>query len=65
MSLDFQRLEQVLAEAAAQADPAERAAYLAQACGEDRNCARRWSGCWQRMRKPGISWSTPVQQCAR
>src|SRR5512137_1811053 len=36
MSLDFHRLEQVLAEAAARADPAERAAFLAQACGEDR-----------------------------
>ena len=36
MSLDFQRLEQVLGEAAARTDPAERAAYLAQACGGDR-----------------------------
>ena len=36
MSLDFQRLEQVLAEAAAKADPGERAAYLDLACGEDR-----------------------------
>ncbi len=36
MSLDFQRLEQVLAEAAARADPAERAAFLDRACGEDR-----------------------------
>ena len=35
MSLDFQRLEQVLAEAAARADPGERAAYLAEACGND------------------------------
>ena len=36
MSLDFKRLEQVLAGAAARNDPAERASYLAQACGEDR-----------------------------
>ncbi len=36
MSLDFHRLEQVLAEAEARADPAERAAFLTRACGEDR-----------------------------
>jgi eukaryotic-like serine/threonine-protein kinase len=36
VSLDFQRLEQVLAEAAARADPGERVAYLDVACGEDR-----------------------------
>jgi len=36
MSLDFKRLEMVLAEAAARTDPTERAAYLAEACGEDR-----------------------------
>ncbi len=36
MSFDFHRLEQVLAGAAARSDPAERGAYLAQACGEDR-----------------------------
>ena len=36
MGIDFQRLERVLAEAVARADPAERAAFLDVACGEDR-----------------------------
>src|SRR3974390_586348 len=36
MALDFQRLEQVLAEAAARDDPVERAAFLEQACGNDK-----------------------------
>ncbi len=36
MSIDFRRLEQILADAAARSNPAERAAFLAQACGDDR-----------------------------
>lgn len=35
MSIDFQRLEQVLGDAAARSDPSERAAFLAEACGDD------------------------------
>ncbi len=35
MSTDFQRLQQILAEAAAKSSPAERAAYVAEACGSD------------------------------
>jgi WD40 repeat protein/serine/threonine protein kinase len=36
MGIDFQRLEQILADAVTRTDPAERAALLDQACGEDR-----------------------------
>ena len=36
MSLDFNRLEQILAEASAKADAAQRAAFLDEECGQDR-----------------------------
>ena len=36
MGLDYQRLEQLLAEAAGRSDPAERTAFLDQACAGDR-----------------------------
>ncbi len=36
VSIDFQRLEQLLAEAAGKTDPAQRTAFLDKACGDDR-----------------------------
>lgn len=36
MSLDFEKLEQLLAEAAGKADPVQRTAFVDKACGDDR-----------------------------
>jgi len=55
MSLDFNRLEQVLAEAAAKADPVQRAAFLDRRAGGIGKCVRRWNVCCQPTSKPAIS----------
>jgi hypothetical protein len=61
MSLDFQRLEQVLAEAAARADPAERAAYLSEACGEDRELRAEVERLLAANEQAGDFLETPVK----
>jgi len=61
MSLDFKRLEQVLAEAAARADPTERAAYLAQACGEDRELRAEAERLLAANQQAGDFLETPVK----
>jgi serine/threonine protein kinase len=61
MSLDFQRLEQVLAEAVARADPAERAAYLAEACGEDRELRAEVERLLAANEQAGDFLETPVK----
>ena len=61
MSLDFQRLEQVLAEAAARSDPAERAAFLAQACGDDRELRADVERLLSAHQQAGDFLETPVK----
>ncbi len=61
MSLDFQRLEQVLAEAAARSDPAERAAFLAQACGDDRELSAEVERLLAAHERAGDFLETPVK----
>ena len=64
MGLDFERLEHVLAGAAAKADPVERAAFLAQACGEDRELRAEAERLLAAHQQAGDFLETPILPAA-
>ena len=64
MSLDFNRLEQILAEASAKADAAQRAAFLDEECGQDRELRAEVDRLLAAGQQAGDFLETPVQLVA-
>jgi serine/threonine protein kinase len=64
MSIDFNRLEQILAEASTKKDAAHRSAFLDEACGQDRELRTEVERLLAASQKAGDFLEMPVQAAA-